>query len=755
MVEILAPAGNIDCLKAAVASGANAVYLGAKSFNARAKAGNFDLEQLKSAVDYCHVFDVKVYLTINTMIKQNELPAVFELIRSAALCNIDAFIVSDLGLIGLIKGATNVPVHLSTQAGVNNLEGARVAAKLGVDRVILARETNLEEIKRIKSELPELELECFVHGALCVGFSGQCLLSSSRNGDSGNRGRCRQLCRVKYASNYGKNGYLLSARDICLVNEVKALEKAGISSFKIEGRLKSPEYVASVVTAYRHALNDACTEKDKVLMQLAYNRSNGIAYLNGQNDGIIDYTIQNHRGVSLGKVCKVDKAGKFNKITIECAKNSHITPQKGDGVKLFSQFGEELGGGEIAEISGKFAVIYTSATCKTGDKASLTRSDSNFSDLLNTKSRPFSVKFYAKPGDRVILEAESQGATVKWFTDCIAETATGKPLDAVSVSKQFKKTGATEFELLNITTEIIGDVFLPVSVLNELRRGLIDRLKEKILEPFKKSVFENFAPNFELDVPKRIGQNICVVKSADQISDQLLNFFDVIVLSPNDYKEGIIDGILNCITKNLGTDLEKSIFLEIPSISEKNDIQVLYKIAQKYNTQLKGLFVNNLSGVELARMLGLPVIYGPSFNIANRLFPLKGDFVASAELNQDELSKVGGLIFAEGRLVLMRLKHCPVKANTGCSCANCAYNGTLLYNDGKYSFPIERVRVANCSFVLYNSIRTGLSGKVSPKGLFMDFYDYTKAEIIKTIESYVQNKPFDGKTAQYYKNGVK
>jgi len=255
-MELLAPAGSMEALRAAVCNGADAVYLGADTFNARMNARNFSAADLQEAVVYCHVRGVKVHLTLNTLVLDREMPRAAELIRLAASCGVDAFIVQDLGVVSLCRQlAPDVPIHASTQMSIHSLEGVMEAAALGCSRVVLARELPAEEIAHICKKSP-VEIEVFVHGALCMCYSGQCYLSSVIGRRSGNRGQCAQPCRLPYG--YGRfesTRYPLSLKDNCLAGERDELRRMGVASIKIEGRMKRPEYVAIVTRAYRTVLN--------------------------------------------------------------------------------------------------------------------------------------------------------------------------------------------------------------------------------------------------------------------------------------------------------------------------------------------------------------------------------------------------------------------------------------------------------------------------------------------------------------------
>ena len=273
MLELLAPAGSMEALRAAVQNGANAVYLGCGQFNARQSAKNFTPQTLAEAVKYCHVRNVAVHLTLNTLVSDKEMPEAITLIRQAAQCGVDAFIVQDLGIVRLCKEiAPSVPIHGSTQMTIHNLPGVRLCAAWGFTRVVLSRELSREEIRYICQNSP-IEIEVFGHGALCMGYSGQCYLSAAIGGRSGNRGRCAQPCRQSYGFERWQNKYPLSLKDNCLVHYVKDLEEMGVASLKLEGRMKRPEYVAAVTQVYRQAIDSGNVTKPMMeKLHTAFNR---------------------------------------------------------------------------------------------------------------------------------------------------------------------------------------------------------------------------------------------------------------------------------------------------------------------------------------------------------------------------------------------------------------------------------------------------------------------------------------------------
>ena len=283
MLELLAPAGSMEALRAAVQNGANAVYLGCGQFNARQSAKNFTPQALTEAVKYCHIRGVAVHLTLNTLVSDKELGEAAALIRHAATAGIDAFIVQDLGIIQLCKEiAPNVPLHGSTQMTVHNLAGVQFCAGLGMSRVVLSRELSREEIRYICTNSP-IEIEVFGHGALCMSYSGQCYMSSVIGGRSGNRGRCAQPCRQSYGYNRWENKYPLSLKDNCTVQYVKDLEAMGVASLKLEGRMKRAEYVAAVTKVYREAIDTGRVTRDmEEQLSTAFNRQGFTDYYSGK-----------------------------------------------------------------------------------------------------------------------------------------------------------------------------------------------------------------------------------------------------------------------------------------------------------------------------------------------------------------------------------------------------------------------------------------------------------------------------------------
>ena len=337
-MEILAPAGNESSLKATVACGADAVYLGTKDFNARSKADNFSDEQLRLAISYCHERGVRVYITLNTLVKDSESSSALSTVKKASEAGADAFLIQDLGLyLALRKEFPDVSFHTSTQMGVHNLHGAIMAEKLGFDRIVLSREILPVDIEAIKRGT-KLETELFVHGAHCVSFSGNCYFSAVVSGYSGNRGKCLQLCRKRYELTGGGKrvaGYLLSAKDICMLTDIKKPAIRAIDSLKIEGRLRSPEYVGTVTDVYKRALLGKSEAGDIDLLKTVFNRGNfSHAYMAEDKPDIIYPLQQNNIGLRVGSVLSLS--------------GNNIVPDRkfhcraGDGYKIL-RGGREVG----------------------------------------------------------------------------------------------------------------------------------------------------------------------------------------------------------------------------------------------------------------------------------------------------------------------------------------------------------------------------------------------------------------------------
>ena len=495
-IELLAPAGDVDSFVAAVQNGANAIYLGGTVFNARAFAKNFDDEQLQWAVHYGHARGVKIYVTVNTLFKDEEFDELIQYIDKLYQYQVDALIIQDIGLFHLVKTRhPDFELHMSTQAAIMNQEAVRYFEEQGADRVVLARENTLEEIRAICQTTP-LEVEVFVHGALCVAYSGQCLMSSMIGKRSGNRGQCAQPCRLKYQLKKGdqlldhKIPFLLSPKDLMTIEHVGDLIDAGVTSFKIEGRMKRPEYVASVVKAYRKAIDAHIASKSISLdedihhMKSMFNRdyTTGYAF---HDDHVVKGDYSGNKGVIIGKVLSYSKKNKLVKIQLldDLKQGDSIvfeTIDKGRPVnkiylnhKLVSQAHCH----DVVEIEFDYPV-YNGAIRKTINvdviKELQKTYDKEYVEL------PISMTFIAHIGKKAKLTVRYQSIELTLTSENLIEKAQKTPLLKDRIEKQLRKTGQTPFVIHDLTIDSDDQMMMSIKELNELRRGVLEKLHESL-----------------------------------------------------------------------------------------------------------------------------------------------------------------------------------------------------------------------------------------------------------------------------------
>ncbi len=505
-IELLAPAGSWEALKAAVQNGADAVYLGGKLFSARQYANNFDEKELMEAVRYCHIRDVKVFVTINTLLSNHEMEKLSPYISFLYNIGVDAVIVQDIGAAKMIrKFFPNLPIHASTQMTVHNLEGAKFLEEMGIQRVVLAREMEKEEILSI-SKNTDIDIEVFIHGALCVSYSGQCMMSSMIGGRSGNRGRCAQPCRMPYdlvefeskkeiKHSFGK--YLLSPRDLNTIQDLNEIIRIGVDSLKIEGRMKRPEYVAVVTNAYRRML-DACFSKSvrnpfdenmlKDLEQI-FNRGFTRGYLFGeQGREWMSFSKPSNRGRKIGSVLDYDKRKQLVQIRLEDILS------KGDGIEIELEKGQTHGGtvdniwlqrkkvdhaykGDSVEVFFKFPVKKDAPVYKTSDVQLLHRVRSSY-DKENKKI-PIYGQFHGKLGSEIeLLLWDDRGNFVREIGDFIPVEAVQAPISKERIQEQLEKMGNTPYRLEALDIQWEEGLLVPIGKLNQLRRNAIKQLDE-------------------------------------------------------------------------------------------------------------------------------------------------------------------------------------------------------------------------------------------------------------------------------------
>jgi putative protease len=494
--ELLAPAGSKESTIAAVENGADAVYFGGMLFSARQYAANFDREQLEWAIDYAHARGVKAYVTVNTLIKDSELEEAANYLQFLCSAGADAVIVQDWGILKVLREQLPaLPVHASTQMTIHNAEGVKFLQDMGVKRVVLAREMSMDEIKRIKSET-NAEIETFIHGALCFSYSGQCLLSSMIGGRSGNRGYCAQPCRKKYQAGEVE-GYLLSPKDLNLSEHIPALVEAGIDSFKIEGRMKRPEYVAGVVRIYRRLIDRyveapssfQVTDEEKRTLRQLFNRGFSTGYFFGNPvSELMSRKYPHNRGIELGKVVDYEPRKKIVSIYLKAQLRT------GDGIGIGVQ---EMGvtvktmfiGNKKVKIAGQGSTVKVPMEheVETGELVFRTYDSLLMASLEVKNVRKISVKmsfkaFADEPVELCIIDGENeiniQGRS--------ASRAESKPISKSAIAEQLKKLGNTIFEAKEINFEIDENLFIPVSEINSLRREGFDRLLQARTQRWKR-----------------------------------------------------------------------------------------------------------------------------------------------------------------------------------------------------------------------------------------------------------------------------
>jgi putative protease len=498
--ELLAPAGDWDALRAAVANGADAVYFGLSQFNARHRATNFTRSELPEVMRYLRRHNVRGYVAFNTLIFSDELPDAVEFLKDIAAAGADAVIVQDLGLVRLIKRVVpSLPIHGSTQVTLTEARGIEFVRSLGVERVILARELSLADIEKIRLQTP-MPLEVFVHGALCVAYSGQCLTSEALGGRSANRGQCAQACRMPYElivdggqRDLGDKAYLLSPHDLAGYEQIDALTKAGVVSFKIEGRLKGAAYVAQVTQTYRAAVDAALVgrpfqmqaEELRDLNQV-YSRGFVPGFLGGvDHQRLVSGRFPKSRGVRLGEVVGTTRHG----VIVEV--EDRLPIQAGDGVVFDEGRPEEKeAGGRVFEVmtlggrrlelrfggdSLRPADVQVGATAwKTDDPTLRKRLEHSFATDRVVRRMPLRVHASGRPGAVLTVTASDEAgrsATASWPGPL--QLALSRPLTVEMLRDQIGRLGDTPFTLGEITTDLASPVMVPLSVLNELRRQLV------------------------------------------------------------------------------------------------------------------------------------------------------------------------------------------------------------------------------------------------------------------------------------------
>lgn len=504
-IELLAPAGSVSALVAAVQNGADAVYIGGKIFNARMNANNFDDKTMVAAIDYAHLRGVKVFVTMNTLIKDEEL---IEALRYAKLiyeAGADALIIQDLGFGSLVRDMLpDFELHLSTQATISDRQSFEVAKKLGYKRIVLSRELSLEEIKEI-SDIDDVEVEVFVHGAICVSYSGQCQLSRRYGGRSGNRGTCAQACRLPYMTNITKdkaekNVYALSPRDLCQVENLGELIEAGVKSLKIEGRMKSPEYVGVITRIYRKYIDIylkkgeyKISEEDRKSLMQIFNRGDyteGFLHKDSESK-FMSNTIPKNNGIYAGDVAFSNKGSKLINI------NSKLNLSLHDGLEIRKENGEIVSSGLITylkkEANGSYIIGDFKGNIKAGQHAYRTsqveqidkiRKTFNDIDIFDKDDKKYNKKLEIKlilisaNGILTLIADAGNGNISKVSREIIISDEEPSSID--KFKKSLLKTGNTSFSISNIEFKGDFNIKIKISEINEMRRDCLNKLSKKL-----------------------------------------------------------------------------------------------------------------------------------------------------------------------------------------------------------------------------------------------------------------------------------
>lgn len=770
-IELLSPVGEWNSLVSAVQNGANAVYFGADEFNARMNSKNFNREELKKAIEYAKLRNVKTNLTLNILIKNDEFSKAMELVEYAYTCGIDAIIVQDLGLAkAIIKSFPDLEVHSSTQMTVYNLEGARKIQEMGFKRCVLARELSVDEIKHICKNV-NIEIEVFIHGALCICYSGQCLMSSIIGGRSGNRGKCAGTCRLPYSLlNNGKEadkGYLLSSKDVCTLDILPELIQAGVKSFKIEGRMKSPEYVGTVTSVYRKYIDLANSNKpykvqaeDKEKLMQIFNRGGfSTGYLKGKLGKDMMYKYKpNHMGIYIGKVEHYNPNKGYTKIKLEKELNLGDSISIKDGTCKISEL--MIGNNNIKQ--GKIGQTVTIGRIygkiNSGDKVYRTV-DINLNREINQKlskeniKRKINCKIIIKEDTPISLKVQDMATGIEITKiGSVPQKAEKQGLTRERIEEQISKLGNTVFEVADINTEIGDMLITQISGINELRREAIQELEEKIRQTFirkpRKIVEEKEIISKQSISAPRV--SVCLNSMSETLEYSKLQGIDNIYIPLRFFTAPKLKKQVKEITENFNT------YLLMPAISKSNYEKInIEAILKEY--KIAGVVISNISQLETFK--NLKTIANYTMNVMNNKsikelesLGIKG-YTVSPETDKNTILSLNGDIGMElivyGRTLLMTTEYCAIGIYKNCP-GTCEHGIFKLKDRIGFEFPIYTDRI-NCNNLIYNSKITSIEWKeFNPNTIRIDILDETIEEINSIVNIHKQGKRLEG---QNYTNG--
>ena len=714
-IELLAPAGSYEALVAAVQNGANAIYLGGNEFSARAFATNFDHDELKKALRYCHLRNVKVYVTVNTLYEDNQFAKLKDYLLFLSSINVDALIIQDIGLMAYVKKYfPNFEIHMSTQASIYSLEAVKYFEKIGVERVVLARENSLQEIKNICNHT-NLDIEVFVHGALCMSYSGQCLMSSMVAKRSGNKGTCGQPCRLAYKlQKDGKSidqipSYLLSPKDLCTLENVDKLIEAGITSFKIEGRMKRPEYVAIIVSQYRKAI-DAYFNNQKIVdykerlskMKQMFNRGfTGGFLLQDKNFMASDYP--GNRGINLGKVIDYDYQKKLVKIKLETKlkQGDRIDFQGIDYTrtitKLFlnNKLVNFANANEIIEIELNTPVKKGTPVYKIIDLDLIEKVQASYQkeNIKNEIEMYFTGQINTCPNLTIIYQDKVVDST----SNLIIEPASKAPLSSKRIKEQLGKLGNTVFKAENIIVDFPDNGFFSLKEINQMRRSAIEKLELLLTDTNDINI------NIDIERKEHLNKKIKGICIRVYTLSQL---------------EAIIDQDIAKIYFPLTNELKDAIFLAakhhkkiVPFTGFLSNIKQLYEFKNSDLYQaVDEILVGNYGALEIFKDKKCSL--DTTFNLYNSyaLSYLKYDAILSLEMSKKQVNnlidvKQNITMVVYGKTVNMHLKHCIISNHyfneKRIGCNMCKKGKYSLFDRKGESFTI--LTDDNCNNLIFNS----------------------------------------------------
>lgn len=729
-MENLAPAGNWDALRSAVAAGADAVYLGYAAYSARAGAGNFDEQQLRDAVRFAHLHHVRVHVTVNTLIKDGEMAGVVDVLRLLSEIRVDAVLVQDLGVLRMARRCfPDLPIHASTQMAIHNATGVRFCRNQGMTRAVLARECSAAEIALAAKE--GIEIEVFGHGAQCVAVSGECLFSSVVGGRSGNRGRCAQPCRLLYTYR-GKTAAWLSPRDVCMRDDLPELNKAGVASIKLEGRLKRPEYVATIANSYRNAIDAMdnghfrkADEAEMTGLRQIFSRGGFMrGYAMGAEDaGVIDPARVSHGGVKIGRV--EFAAGNMARVRLERSLDD------GDGLQIRTAQGdaELIYAGHDTE-AGQIAVVRLRPDIRTkaGDEVYRLTSEKQlqWARSLAIPTIPADMALIAYPGKPLALTM-TDGESSVTVTGDTAAPAQSRAMSEEDARRSLGKLSDTPFSLRELTVQTAG-AFVPVSALNQLRREACQQLAEARIAAFtRKAEREETADDLIYpDTPD--APSMAIVRTREQ-ADAMQGAADLLVWYPEDFRADALESGLR--------DMPDGVWLQLPTVCEEKTLDELDAFVQRNAGKLGGIVLGSVG--QLGRTWNVPMGAGSGIPVMNRraaqfLLEQGCRFVtASSELSGAELRTLMQnhppvVVPAYGREQLMLLHHCPARTYLGltkghAACRMCdqhspdALAGQTLTDRRGTVYPLLRQRLPEgCLVRLMNALPTNNIRRVRQAG---------------------------------------